>query len=159
MKKGELFSSSKSRSTLRVGLIALCALSVGSILFLTLFPFQFEQFERIWRLPHFVQGIKFGGYSRCCKHLAIIEPALNVLLFMPFGFAATGLLRNYSASLKHRLGLVLLVSLGMTISVEFLQVFQPWRSASLTDVLMNVTGGVLGGCVYLLLVQIFTRRS
>ena len=114
------------------------------ILFITLYPFYFEQFVRIKYLNVFFGGLNFGGYSRCCKHMAYIEPAANIVLFAPFGFFLY--LINYMKWLNVRkiVGLTCLTGSLFSFLIEFLQVFQPERSPSMTDILMNSLGTGLG---------------
>ena len=119
------------------------------ILGITLFPFDFTHFGRILHLPTYFEGIKFGGYSRCCVHLAIIEPLANVLLFMPYGFALVSMVSKSQISLRDRIGLILFFSMTFSFLIEFLQVFLPDRSPSLTDVLMNAIGGGAGVLLFL----------
>ena len=71
--------------------------------------------------------------------LAVGNLVANVLLFVPFGFAL-GL--RFPHSPRWRLVLVCLV---LSTSVELVQlVARIGRSADVTDVLMNTTGGALG---------------
>ena len=128
------------------------------VLFCTLYPFTFEQFDRIPRLYRYFSGFNFGGYSRCCKYLAVLEPLANVLFFMPFGFGLTGLIRKKTATWIVAFVVVLLLCFGLSLTVEVLQVFQPWRSASLTDLLMNSIGGCLGFLCFRVWGQAMMRR-
>lgn len=134
----------KRRKYMIVGTHVLVIGSVTAVVFLTLYPFTFEAFDRLFQLHHYVSGFKVGGYTRCCTHLALLEPLANILLFLPVGFGLTGVFFRKTATWPRTFVLVLALSLGLSIVVEFLQVFQPWRSASLTDVFMNSAGGSLG---------------
>ena len=127
---------------LNIGSYIILVISLTLILFLTLFPFRFEQFDRIWQIHHHFSGFEYGGYSRCCTHLAFYEPLANVLLFMPFGFGLASLFNK--KPVRRSFVIALIASLGLSLTIEFLQVFQPERSPSLTDVLTNSTGGILG---------------
>lgn len=128
--------------------------AIGSIVvvaFLTLFPFSFEEFDRIYDLPSYVGGFQVGGYTRCCLYLAIVEPLANILLFLPIGFGLTGVCRPRYTTWRATFVVVQLLCTGLSIGVEFLQVFQPWRSASLADLLMNSLGGGAGFLAFRLL--------
>ncbi len=127
-----------------IGIYVFILSSVFLVTLFTLYPFQFQNFDRISRLHLYFDGLKFGGYHHCCTHLAYLEPLANVLLFTPFGFGVSGLLWSASGPWARRLGFVFLVSLGLSLCIEVLQVFQPHREPSLTDLLMNSTGGCLG---------------
>jgi glycopeptide antibiotics resistance protein len=123
--------------------------SLAIVLYLSLYPFTFEQFGRIAHLPSYISGFRFPTYTRCCTHLAVLEPLANVLLYLPLGFGLAGRHGQASARGLVILARALLLSLGLSLMVEVLQVFQPWRSPSLADVLMNSLGGGLGGLFYL----------
>lgn len=134
------------------------AAGVLLILLLTLYPFEFEQFSRLPHLHRYFAGVTFGGYSRCCTHLTILEPLGNTLLFMPLGFGLAGLLRGRRASRAAAFFVVLACCAGLSLAVEVLQVFQPSRNASLADLLMNSLGGGLGFLCYRLLGGAVARR-
>lgn len=68
----------------------------------------------------------------------------NILLFLPFGFAFTGLIQEKQFRWLFRLALVLTVSAGLSFAVEILQVFLPSRTPSLLDVVANSLGAFLG---------------
>jgi glycopeptide antibiotics resistance protein len=124
------------------GVIA--GLGIGAILLLTLYPFRFEAFERIYDIPRYFGDFSFGGYTRCCTHLAILEPLANVALFLPFSFGITGYLARQYSSWGEIFARVIILSVGLSLSIEILQVFQTWRSASMADLLMNSLGGCVG---------------
>ena len=108
------------------------------ILFCTLFPFNFLFEETFFSLDQyfFILG---GGISNTSDMI------LNVLLFLPLGFGLTGyLMQKKSAAGLSVFGVILLVSLGLSYSIEILQVFQPSRAPSLFDVFSNCAGGLLG---------------
>lgn len=140
------------------GYYALMAASTFVIAMLTLFPFRFEQFDRIGSFYIYYDGLLFGGYSPCCLYLSVLEPLANVLLFVPFGFALTGIFRVYGWAWTAVLPAVLVLSTLLTCSVEFLQVFQPARSPSLTDIVMNTIGGGLGIAAYRLSARLLHER-
>ena len=118
--------------------------SVTAVLLLTLYPFTFEEFSRIHQLQRYVSGFDTGGYSRCCTHLAVLEPLANIVLFLPVGVGLSSLFRQRAATWRRTFVTVVVLCFCLSFAVEFLQIFQPWRSASLADVLMNSTGGGLG---------------
>ena len=146
MKRGQE-QQIRARATSTRSVIGIYVVIIGGVLLVlyhTLYPFHFEQFNRIPHLHRYFSGFNFGGYSRCCTHLAILEPLANVLLFMPFGFGLTGLIRKKTVTWIVAFVVVLLLCFGLSLTVEVLPVFQPWRSAALTDLLMNSIGGCLG---------------
>ena len=129
------------------------------ILGLTLYPFQFESFIKIKYLVYYVEGIRFGGYSRCCKHLAVLEPLANIILFLPVGFLTHAILGNNPGSKVKNHVFAIFYSLILTVTIEFLQVFQPDRTSSLTDVVMNILGALTGGIAYALISMEKQKRT
>ncbi len=129
------------------------ALAVAGILFLTMYPFELSH-PKPYRLgsPFFL-----GSSGKAGGPLDIF---LNVLLFMPFGFAiGTKLLRR---GMSHRATLFYTTLAGALFSyaIEFTQLYVPFRDSGWQDVCTNTTGALLG-CVVAFLVGswIFTHLS
>ncbi len=74
-----------------------------------------------------------------CGELGAVDVLLNIVLFAPFG-AALGL-----GGL--RAGGTAMLSLGLSATVELLQALVPGRDPTISDLLTNTLGGVLGGIV------------
>lgn len=75
-----------------------------------------------------------------CGALGTVDVLLNVLLFVPFGVA----LRLTGA----RPGSIALIGLGVSVAIELLQwKVIPGRDASISDVITNTVGTLLGGLV------------
>jgi len=70
---------------------------------------------------------------------------VNILGFIPFGFTVYAWLRNRGER-KSSLatGTALLLSAGISLFIELLQVYLPTRDSSLTDVMNNVLGAYIG---------------
>lgn len=106
------------------------------VLFTTLYPFNFSLGEG--RLVHqVVQSFS----SRTSK----FDLLANVVLFLPLGFGAAGLLSKTRLTSIAQLVATLLMSVGLSVGVELLQVFLPARAATYTDIITNGLGGLLGG--------------
>lgn len=112
------------------------------VLFCTLFPFNFLFEETFSSLdPHFF----LLGWGK----LDTTDIVLNIFLFLPIGFGLTGyLMQNKGAANLSIIGVIFLVSIGLSYSVEILQIFQPSRSPALVDVLSNCAGGLIGYIFY-----------
>ena len=109
----------------RGGLIAI--LGLGFILAMTLTP-QPQNIERVARTPL---------WCLLCGDLAGMDILLNVVLFAPFGFGL-----RLAGWPRRR---VLLAAFATTLLVELTQYFFiPGRDASLSDILTNTTGGLVG---------------
>jgi hypothetical protein len=112
-------------------------LAVAGILFLTMYPFELSH-PKPYRdgSPLFLgTGGKFGGP---------LDIFLNILLFMPFGFAlATKLLRN-GKSWRAALAYTTLAGALFSYCIEVTQLYVLYRDSGWLDVLTNTTGSVLG---------------
>jgi VanZ family protein len=69
----------------------------------------------------------------------------NILGFIPFGFFFSALLLNYTRMKRLPVYLIIvLLGTGISFAIELTQAYLPTRDSSLTDVVMNSTGTVLG---------------
>lgn len=75
----------------------------------------------------------------------------NILLFLPYGFFLPLLWQRYR-HLPRFLLMCLLLPLGIEISQLFIH-----RMTDVDDVLLNFSGGVLGGCAFYLVRRLFPR--
>jgi VanZ family protein len=74
---------------------------------------------------------------------------VNILGFIPFGFAVYALGRNGGERRSSRdMGIVLLLGMAISLFIELLQVYLPTRDSSLTDVLNNVLGTYIGARLF-----------
>lgn len=105
------------------------------VLFSTLFPFDFS----------FKNGFSVKEITGSFNNSSDLSDRLvNVLLFLPLGFGFTGLLQTKRLGTTAKLTTVLIVSAGLSFTVEVLQAFLPSRSSSLSDILTNSLGGFSG---------------
>jgi len=78
------------------------------------------------------------------RRLSIPDVVQNVLLFVPFGVlgvAAAGATGRWT---WRRVGWVSLVAFGLSCTVEILQLFMRDRTASISDVIFNTLGALVG---------------
>lgn len=80
-----------------------------------------------------------------------VNIAGNVVMFVPWGFGLPLLWRRYQSFFK-----VALMSLVLPFFIEFCQLFIG-RSVDIDDIILNFTGGMLGGLLYWLAVISFPR--
>lgn len=129
----------------KIRLISIIIIYFGVVLvlFYTLFPFDFSFEETFASLDvyFFLLGCGISNTE---------DIILNVLLFLPIGFGISGyqMQKKGAAAGLSIIGVVFLVSLGLSYSIEILQVFQPSRSPALADVLSNSAGGLIGYIFY-----------
>lgn len=76
------------------------------------------------------------------RSLTSVDVALNVVLFVPFGFLLAP--AGSTASLPRRVLLAIVSAGALSVCAEFYQVYCHNRIPSATDVCTNVLGAVLG---------------
>ncbi len=113
-------------------------LSLLGIACLTLFPFRFN----------FAPTLVFHRYpfllETSVKTPMFLDFSLNVLLFVPFGFGLSALMRRRGRSRWAALIAALALGAGVSYSVEVLQFYIPARDSGWEDVISNSTGSVAG---------------
>jgi VanZ family protein len=113
-------------------------LSAAGILFLTLYPFRFS----LHASPQ-LSGSPFllvsGG-----KSSGPLAAFLNILLFVPFGFAVSQKLREKGRSQTSILLLSTLAGAFLSYCIEFAQIYIPTRDSGWEDIFTNATGAVVG---------------
>ena len=116
--------------------ITLCSLLL--VLVATLNPYNFNFTEAVNNGEHSFIILGPGKYDT----RDIIQ---NILLFLPLGFSLTVYLtQTIRSGALTALFVIILISFGLSYSVEVLQMFLPSRFPSLSDVLSNSTGCILG---------------
>ena len=88
------------------------------------------------------------------------DVATNFLLFLPLGYLAMAALRtDRRGSLGSLATLVGTAAFGagLTVAVEFTQVFLPGRTVALSDMLAETTGGLIGASLWLVAGRPATR--
>ncbi|MEL7038366.1 MAG: VanZ family protein [Cyanobacteria bacterium J06592_8] len=113
--------------------------SILLILFTTLLPFNFVFPENL--------SVEFI-IDRLTRHSSWTDLFSNLLLFIPFGFALAALCDRYQLDPSKSIGVVVLFSLILSISAEFLQVFLPSRAPTSVDLLSNTISGFLGSWIF-----------
>ena len=77
-----------------------------------------------------------GGYM--WRH-SFVNLLGNLTLFLPFGFCVPGLFRRFK-----RFGMFILLTLGILLAVETIQVLTLRGSFDIDDIILNLTGAVIG---------------
>jgi glycopeptide antibiotics resistance protein len=126
--------------------------SLGLIVLLTLWPFDFSFRESLLRLPHPILLVGWGRSSAS-------DALLNAVLFMPFGFGLAGML-TWRRRLTGLMSLAVVFGgcFAVSYAIEVLQQCMPSRYPALRDVLANSFGGVLGWSGLQSLVRWRSRR-
>lgn len=68
----------------------------------------------------------------------------NLLIFVPFGFFVSCYLK------KKRFGVIFLLSLTSSVTIEFTQRLIAGRVFDIDDIILNVTGGMIGYFIYVI---------
>jgi hypothetical protein len=117
-------------------------LSLAGIFFLTLLPFRFN-FHTV--LPGNRSPFLLGGWG---KDASRFDDFLNVLLFIPFGFAFTEKLLGRRKSKTAVLMGCFAAGALLSYSIEFLQIYVPSRDSGWGDIFTNTAGSVVGFLLY-----------
>jgi glycopeptide antibiotics resistance protein len=127
----------KSRKSAARALWLLIALFV---VYGTAIPFRFDVSD-----PAFgerLRRIDWSWISARNGNISFGDVAQNILLFIPFGFL--GYISLVDKHSRAKILLPVLMGAGLSVWVEFLQVFSETRTPSLADVLTNTLGSALG---------------
>jgi hypothetical protein len=118
---------------------------------LTLFPFQLGPALR----PPGSPSPFFLGPST--KKISPLDMSLNILLFVPFGFALANRFRERGKSWGATVSGVVMSGAIYSYVVEFLQIYVPMRDSGWLDVFTNATGALVG-CLFFALWGEITLR-
>ncbi|KYC41918.1 hypothetical protein WA1_18040 [Scytonema hofmannii PCC 7110] len=115
--------------------------SIFVILVATLYPFNFSS-------PNNFSIQKISSQFESTSNF--IDQVNNILLFIPLGFSLSSYLQKIRIPLIGNILLVLLGSLGLSLTVELWQIFLPSREPTPADILNNSMSGLVGLlCFYL----------
>lgn len=115
------------------------------VLAATLFPF-----ELVINSPVTLAGIFSAVEWDLISRFALKDFPRNVALFIPFGFCLAYLMRRWKSSLFHKGMIVLAAGTLLSLSIEILQQFIPFRFSAFADILANAAGALMGlaGCFF-----------
>lgn len=117
-------------------------LSVAAIVYLCLYPWQFD-FHRPFHLY-------YPEWYEIKSRTEWVDCVANFFFFLPFGFLGTlsfgrlDLASNSEGGLKWRLGAVVVAAALLSGGLETLQSYLPTRVSSWRDVLLNTVGAAAG---------------
>jgi glycopeptide antibiotics resistance protein len=142
MNRHKIFSlTSNLKKTILPGDLILVIVSILLVLLATLYPFNFS-FPDSFSLSALVASFDNASFFQ--------DQVNNILLFTPLGFGFAGLLQRIRMKASNRFLTVILMSAGLSLTVETLQVFLPSRASTPADVFNNTLGGFVGLiCFYL----------
>jgi glycopeptide antibiotics resistance protein len=119
-------------------------LALAGILFLTLFPFRFGLYAKP---PAHFSHFLLGGVW---KNSGALDVFLNILLFLPYGFGVSEILRERGWRRRTTFVSAAVAGFLLSYSIEFLQLFTPTRASRWEDVASNTTGAIAGFVIFAL---------
>ncbi len=133
-----LNQTQNSSSQLRLWLSALYSFFVVYFLLAPLqFHFSWEMWEKKWALTQFVP---FYAYWIRTDFYALQDWIFTICLYIPFG----ALLFSHFKKNSWARGITLGFTFILSLSIEFIQYFQPDRYPDITDLLAGLLGSFLG---------------
>ncbi len=109
--------------------------STTVIIIATLYPFDFFLIDNLS-----LRKI-FASFDNSSSFKDIVN---NILLFIPLGFSFTAFLQKIKIKTISKLLTLIVISAGLSLTVEVLQIFLPSRSPTPADIANNTIGGVVG---------------
>lgn len=85
----------------------------------------------------------------------LLDVVINLIGFIPFGILLGILLKGKST--KNQLTTIIIVSLSMSLVIEFGQIFLPSRESQMMDLVTNTLGSVGGWYIFFNLIPKFSR--
>jgi len=125
--------------------VRLLLLVLAFIVYGSLYPFQFH-FDRVLASP---LEILLQAWPAHIDRFAWRDGCVNVVLYFPLGLTAALVGARHLPRIVAAVGAVLL-GLGLSASIEMLQVFDSSRTCSLLDVACNLAGAAGGAAAALL---------
>jgi VanZ family protein len=121
--------------------ISLITFSVVLVLIATLYPFNFDFNNNLS-----VQTI-IANFDHASSFADLVN---NILLFVPLGFSSTAFLWKIKIKPVSKIFTLIIISFGLSLIVEILQMFLPSRTPTPADLINNTIGGIVGMiCFYI----------
>jgi glycopeptide antibiotics resistance protein len=78
------------------------------------------------------------------EHMSLLDACINLVIYMPFGFLAAQLL---AGTVLSRTVITTLLGVLLSTGLEMGQTFLPGRFTSLSDIILNTLGTMLGALI------------
>jgi VanZ family protein len=105
-----------------------------------------------WQLPD--GNIRSSLVPKWPHHISLADSITNFLVYMPLGLLTIRFLFIYSSSLQ-RIFIATILGTIVSFILEWLQLFLPGRTASLSDVFLNASGTFAGAAF----AEIFSKKT
>ncbi|MBW4476627.1 MAG: VanZ family protein [Tolypothrix brevis GSE-NOS-MK-07-07A] len=113
----------------------LVIISILAVLIATLYPFNF----------YLIDNLSLQKIVASFDNASSFEDLVNnILLFIPLGFSSTAFLQKIKMKPISKFFTLIMISTGLSLTVEILQIFLPSRSPTPADLVNNTTGGIVG---------------
>ena len=121
------------------------------------FIFQIAFYRRIGTEKSGINTWLYFGFRRwngTVDQKQVVYSFLNVVFFIPWGFLLASAMENN----VRRFVMTFFYSLITSLAIEVLQYFTKTGASEITDLVTNVSGGMLGCLIYVLLAGIFSKK-
>lgn len=102
----------------------------------------------------FVETIKMFTNKFADIHIALYNVIGNILLFVPLGFCIPLFFSN-----KNKLSKVILYGFTASLTIEVLQIFTPFNTTDIDDIIFNTLGAILGFIIFNIVYKIFRNTK
>ncbi len=102
----------------------------------------------------FVETIKMFTNEFADIHIALCNVIGNILLFIPLGFCIPLFFSN-----KNKLSKVILYGFTASLTIEVLQIFTPFNTTDIDDIIFNTFGAILGFIIFNISYKIFKNTK
>ena len=125
----------------------LVIISILVVLIATLYPFNF----------YFIDNFSIRKFATSFDNTTLFKDIVNnILLFIPLGFSSTAFLQKVKMKPISKIFTLIIISAGLSFTVEILQMFLPSRYPTPADIANNTIGGIIGiTCFYIWHTQSF----
>lgn len=102
----------------------------------------------------FVETVKMFTNEFSDIHIALYNVVGNILLFIPLGFCIPLFFNT-----KNKLSKVILYGFTASLTIEVLQIFTPFNTTDIDDIIFNTFGSILGFIIFNIFYRIFKNTK
>lgn len=102
----------------------------------------------------FVETVKMFINEFSDIHIALYNVIGNILLFIPLGFCIPLFFNK-----KNKLGKIILYGFTASLTIEVLQIFTPYNTTDIDDIIFNTFGTILGFVIFNIIYRIFKNTK
>ena len=102
----------------------------------------------------FVETIKMFKNDFTDIHIALYNVVGNILLFIPLGFCIPLFFNK-----KNKLSKVILYGFTASLTIEVLQIFTPFNTSDIDDIIFNTFGSILGFIIFNIIYRVFKNTK